>query len=123
MKILNGILAFIFILFAAVQVNDPDAIGWIIIYGAIALVCGLAMMGKYNGFVILGGILACLAGSIYYMGGLIELITDHNFSDLASEMKAGASYIEEARESLGLLLGAATLIFQYLQMRKNQPSE
>lgn len=48
MKILNLILTILFILFAAVQYNDPDPIHWMALYLFVAAVCGFAAFGKYN---------------------------------------------------------------------------
>ena len=35
MRIVNFILAIMFLLFAFVQINDPDPVIWILIYGAV----------------------------------------------------------------------------------------
>ncbi|HYI78522.1 MAG TPA: transmembrane 220 family protein, partial [Chryseolinea sp.] len=37
MRIVNFILAVLFLLFAFVQINDPDPVIWILIYGAMAV--------------------------------------------------------------------------------------
>ncbi len=42
MRIINGVLAIVMLLFAAVQYNDPDGPFWAAIYGVGALWCGLA---------------------------------------------------------------------------------
>jgi len=42
MRILNGVLLALMILFAAVQYNDPDGPFWAIVYGVGAIWCGLA---------------------------------------------------------------------------------
>jgi hypothetical protein len=44
MRILCGVLAAALILFAAVQVNDPDPLFWGAIYAAAAIWCGLAAL-------------------------------------------------------------------------------
>ena len=42
MRITNGVLCALLILFAVVQYNDPDGVFWIGVYGAGAAWCGLA---------------------------------------------------------------------------------
>ena len=42
MRILNGILAFMMVAFAAVQYNDPDALFWVVIYLAAGAWAGFA---------------------------------------------------------------------------------
>jgi hypothetical protein len=42
MRIVSGICCFLMLLFAFVQVNDPDVLNWVLIYGIVALWCGLA---------------------------------------------------------------------------------
>ncbi len=42
MRIANGILAALLLLFAAVQLNDPDGLFWIVVYGIGAIWCGIA---------------------------------------------------------------------------------
>ena len=44
MRILNGVLSIIMILFAAVQYNDPDGIFWAAIYGIGAAWCAAAAL-------------------------------------------------------------------------------
>lgn len=42
MRILNGVLCVLLILFAVAQYNDPDGVFWGIVYGLGALWCGVA---------------------------------------------------------------------------------
>jgi Transmembrane family 220, helix len=42
MRYVNGFFCVLFVLFAVVQYNDPDAILWIVIYGITAVWAGLA---------------------------------------------------------------------------------
>jgi hypothetical protein len=118
MKITNAILSIIFILFAAVQYNDPDPLMWMVIYGMVAVVCAFAIIHKYNKYVLIVGIATCLMGTLYYFPGVMELFREHEIADLTRKMKADQPFIEKSRESLGLLLAAIVLLFQYRQMRK-----
>ncbi|MEZ5935484.1 MAG: transmembrane 220 family protein [Alphaproteobacteria bacterium] len=42
MRVFNGLFCFVFLLFAAVQYNDPDVLFWFTIYALAAIWCGLA---------------------------------------------------------------------------------
>ena len=44
MRILNGILGALLVLFAAVQLNDPDGPMWMVIYGIGAVWCAMAAL-------------------------------------------------------------------------------
>lgn len=118
-NIINIILTILFLLFALVQFNDPDPFVWIIIYGSVALVSGLAIKNIYNRKVLLIIMTVCLIGSIYYFPGLIELVSDHEFGDLTKTMKAEQPFIEESRESLGLLLSFLALLYHYTEAKKH----
>ncbi len=118
-NVINIILTILFVLFALVQFNDPDPFLWILIYGSIALVSGLAIKKIYSSRVLLIMMVLCFLGSIYYFPGLIELVSDHEVGDLTRSMKADQPFIEESRESLGLLVGLLALLYHYLYARKH----
>ncbi len=79
--------AVVFALFAALQVNDPDALVWVAIYGYALGVSLLAVFGKV-GWWPLPGLLSYGAG----------------FACLAPAIDANWWHSEEAREALGLLI-------------------
>ncbi|MDX1478789.1 MAG: transmembrane 220 family protein, partial [Saprospiraceae bacterium] len=56
MKIANLILCLLFIVFAAIQLNDPDPEFWVALYTGIAVISGCAAFRKYNVWVILLGL-------------------------------------------------------------------
>jgi hypothetical protein len=58
MKIFNVVFCILFILFAAVQYNDPDPYIWIPIYLYAAVLCWLAFRNKYFPSAYLLGIVA-----------------------------------------------------------------
>ena len=120
MRILNIALAVIFTLFAIVQFNDPDPYFWVVIYLAVAVISGFAIWQKYSRLALIFLMIICLGGSIYYFPGLVELFSDHQIGDLTKTMKAEKPFIEESRESLGLLLSFLVLSFQYFQAIKQK---
>ena len=119
MKITNFILTLIFLLFAFVQINDPDPILWILIYGNMAVLCVLAMfkmrfMYWLAATIVLYGIYAALL-----INGAWEWLQSPDrsllFDDLA---KMQYPYIEETREFLGLLICITAAAFHILSNRK-----
>ena len=112
-----------FMLFAFVQINDPDPILWIAIYGSMAAVCVMAAFRYY--IKPLRWIL--LAGFIVYMAvlwpGLSEWLRQEDKGVLFDEgMKMQFLYIEESREFLGLLICVSVLLVQLVRSRKTTVS-
>lgn len=119
MKIINFILTLIFLLFTFVQINDPDPILWILIYGNMAVLCVLAMFKMrfiywLAATIVLYGIYAALLAS-----GAWEWSQSPDrsllFDDLA---KMQYPYIEETREFLGLLICISAAVFHLLSNKK-----
>lgn len=120
MKITNFVLAVMFLLFAFVQINDPDPLLWIAIYGAMAVVCIMAAYRYY----IKPLLWVLLAGFIVYMvilwPGLNEWLQQEDKGVLFDEgMKMQFLYIEESREFLGLLICVIVLLVQLFRSRKS----
>jgi Transmembrane family 220, helix len=121
MKVINFILALIFLLFAFVQINDPDPILWILIYGNMAALCVLAMFKIrfvywLGATIIFYGIYAGLL-----IGGAMEWLQSPDRSLLFDDIaKMQYPYIEETREFLGLVICIAAAIFHLLSNRKKQ---
>ncbi|MFQ5759939.1 MAG: hypothetical protein ACE5HM_03080, partial [Acidiferrobacterales bacterium] len=60
----------------------------------------------------------CLGGSLYLMPSVFELLINHDPGELISEMSPDRPYVEEARESLGLLVAAAALAYFYVLAKR-----
>ena len=117
MKIANLLLGMLFVLFAAVQYNDPDAWLWIIIYGSLAVAFFLAAGRRYSG--LLYGLI--LAAGVYEAVTLapdflhwIEMGTPN----IASEMKTEEPHIELVREFLGIVITLLAVLFLFWQSRR-----
>lgn len=118
MKIVNLILAVMFLLFAFVQVNDPDPILWILIYGAMAVVCILAAFKVYQKWLLAGMLVGLIAYSSVFLDGVREWWSQEDKSALFDDVaKMEHIYIEESREFLGLMICVAVLIFQLIRSR------
>src|SRR5688572_10274990 len=121
MRIVNFVLAVMFLVFASLQVNDPDPVLWILIYGVLAVICILAAFGIYS-MKFLIAVTVLLAGfSLIYVPGVLDWLATENKADLFSEeMKASHPYIEESREFLGLMICVAVLVFYIFKARRKR---
>lgn len=112
MRIVNSILAVMFLLFAFVQINDPDPVIWILIYGSMATLCVMAIFEFYPKKFIIGLLVLFVAYSTVYIPGVIEWLHHENKAALFDEVaKMEHLYIEESREFLGLVICIVTLVF------------
>ena len=119
MKIFNFLLAVLFVLFAFVQINDPDPVIWILIYGAMAVICVLAMFAFYPRKFLIGLVVLFVLYSLVFVSGVIEWLKQDNKAALFDDVaKMQHLYIEEAREFLGLLICIAVLVFQLVRAGK-----
>lgn len=118
MKIFNYFFIIVFILFAAVQYNDPDPYVWMPIYLFPAVLCFLAARNKpfykrayWVGFIVLG------IYAVYKMfdeNGLVDWIRFHHAANIAETMKAEQPWIEETREFFGLIIVLSVLAINYV---------
>lgn len=118
MKILNLILAVMFVVFAFVQINDPDPVGWILIYGVMAVACILAAFDHYYPKVLLGLLVVYAAYSIVFFSGVTEWLHSANKSLLFDDIaKMQYPYIEQTREFLGLFICMVVLVVHLIRAR------
>ncbi len=119
MRIVNFILAIMFLTFAFVQINDPDPVIWILIYGAMAVLSVMAIFEFYPKKFIIGLLVLYAIYSFVFMPGVGEWLRKDNkamlFDDIA---KMQFPYIEEAREFLGLLICIIVLIVFLVRSRR-----
>jgi hypothetical protein len=105
------LLVIMFLAFSFVQLNDPDPVVWILIYGAMAVVCVMATFDYFIPRLM-------LVLSIVYIGYASTLLPSISkwlqssdramlFDDIA---KMQNLYIEESREFLGLVICLAVLL-------------
>ena len=98
MKILNSVLAVMFILFAAVQYNDPDPYIWMPIYLLPAAVCGFAAVGRvFDRRVILAGMVVLGIYAISYLPDFFNWIK-MGMPSIVQTMKAETPFVELTRE-------------------------
>lgn len=121
MKLFNLIFFILFLLFAALQYNDPDPYIWIPIYVYAASLCMLAYQNKWYPKAYLYGMLIYAAYAIYLFftkDGVLDWVFEHNAESLVNSMKAEKPWIEDSREFGGLLILIIVLLVNYIKARK-----
>lgn len=94
-----------FMAFAALQVNDPDPVLWILIYGVMAVVSVMGIFDFYNRRLMIGLAVLFAVYMVILFSGVAEWLRQEDRSVLFDDvMKMQYPYIEESREFLGLLI-------------------
>jgi Transmembrane family 220, helix len=129
MRIVNLILAIMFLLFAFVQVNDPDPVIWILVYGLMAVFSVMAMFEFYPQKFLIATAAVYTLYSLTLITGVIEWYQSGNWAGLFDDVaKMDHLYIEESREFLGLMICIIVLIVYIIRARmirsatKNTPN-
>ena len=117
MKILNGILALLFILFAYWQFNDPDALTWVIIYLLVAAMSAYAIFKKIDKRILVFFLTFFLVYTLSYTPYILDWIRQ-GMPSIADEMKASTPYIEYTREFFGLLICLIVVVYHYCFSKK-----
>ena len=119
MRYFNLLLSALFLASAAVQLNDPDPIFWVALYGGVAIVCAFAAFNRYHVWLIILG-LAVSAFELFRLApGFMSWISS-GAPSIISTMQAETPYIEIVREFLGVLVCFVVLLFHYIRGRKFQ---
>jgi general stress protein CsbA len=116
MKIFNIFFCLVFILFAALQYNDPDPYIWMPIYLYTAVLCVLAARKQFHRGAYLIGILVYLIYATYLFFdryGVMDWAVNHHAENIAQTMKATKPWIEETREFFGLFILIIVLLVNY----------
>ncbi|MBX2893906.1 MAG: transmembrane 220 family protein [Cyclobacteriaceae bacterium] len=125
-KIINIVLAFLFLSFVIVQFNDPDPLLWITIYGNMAVLCAWSAFRTPNKYWVLLAAIGYFAYALFLFPGAIEWFKSPDrsllFDDLA---KMQYPYIEETRECLGLLVCVLVLVWMLWKQKlsNNKPAQ
>ncbi len=110
MRYLYLFFVFMFAIFAVVQLNDDDhVLLWFAVYAYGAVLSAMAFMGKFNPYMIGAAMIIYLAGAIYLFPPSIEdwIAAEQQAQSLQMKLP----FIEEARESLGLLISFLVVSF------------
>lgn len=120
MKLLNLILSILFLVFAALQYNDPDPFIWIPIYLLAAFLCWRAYKGIHHRWLYAVAIGIYLLYAIYLVfdkNGVISWASEHAAESLVHSMKAEKPWIEETREFGGLVILIAAMAINLFSKR------
>jgi len=101
MKIFNILSAIIFVLFAALQYNDPDPYIWMPIYLYAGFLCFLAVKHKYSPVLYIIGLVVYFLYASYLFfdkSGVLNWAKQHDAENLVQNMNATKPLIEETRE-------------------------
>lgn len=118
MKVVNLILAVMFLVFAFLQINDPDPVVWILIYGAMAVMCVLAAFRHYYVPAYIALLVIYIAYSFSSLSSALRWLRSDNKAMLFDNVaKMQNLYIEESREYLGLLICIIVLVLNLVIYR------
>lgn len=110
MKILNAFLALMFVAFAALQYNDPDPVGWMLVYGIVAVFCAMTAFGRpYPRWAIATAVVIAV-----WMLSLSPHVVDWirmGMPSITGAMEPSEPWVEEVRECLGLLIALLTVLY------------
>ena len=100
----NLVMAALFVVAAALQYNDPDPVGWTVLYGAAAVAC--LQLGRHRYHQVLPIVVGLAA--VGWAGYLApDLVDQARPADLFRSMDDKGGAAELAREFTGLLIVAA----------------
>ena len=122
MKILNLVLSILFVVFAALQYNDPDPFIWIPIYLFAAFLSWRAYKGIHHRSLYVVALVIYVVYAAYLLfdkNGVISWASEHAAESLVHSMKAEKPWIEETREFGGLLILIVAIAIN-LQWRKGK---
>jgi hypothetical protein len=122
-KIFNGTMLVLFILFAALQYNDPDPQVWVPIYLSAAWLCYQAIRNVYSGWLYAfctAVYLGYAAFLFFTTDGALSWVTVHGEENLVQTMKATKPWIEQTREFGGLLILLITLGINWFFVRRKK---
>jgi hypothetical protein len=121
MKVFNIFFCFVFIVFAALQYNDPDPYVWVPIYLYTAVLCWQASRNKFYPKAYWLGIIVYAVYAVYKVfdqNGLLDWINKHDAENIAETMKAEKPWIEESREFFGLLILIGVLFINLIYAKR-----
>jgi hypothetical protein len=117
MKIFNLVFCVLFIVFAALQYNDPDPYIWMPIYLYSAALCYQAAKHKFYPRGYLVGIVIYGTYALFLLfdkTGVLDWVEEHHAESMVQTMKAEKPWIEESREFFGLVILIVVLAYNWV---------
>jgi len=116
-KIKNLILFILFVIFAVLQLNDPDGKLWFSIYFIVSLICLYNTFKAVPKSILILSIIALMSYSVFHFSLFIDYLNTENKEEIFGEMVYDKPYLEGTREFIGLLLAALGIMYQ-IKIRK-----
>lgn len=112
-KSVDVLFTMVLLLFAWLQLNDPDPVIWTSFYVLCALVPLLELFNKHNRFVFWSAFVCCIIVLGIYAEGVYTYYLHSEEEALMQSMNPEKPYIEEAREFLGSLIALVLISISY----------
>jgi hypothetical protein len=125
MRIFNIIFIVIFIIFTALQYNDPDPYVWMPIYLYAAFLCYRAIQKKWDPILYIIGVVVYIGYALYLFfdkTGVLDWAEEHKGESIVQTMKATKPWIEETREFGGLAIILLVMTINFFWLRRNRKS-
>ena len=116
-KIKNLFLFVLFVIFAVLQLNDPDGLLWFSIYFIVSLICLYNTFKAIPKSILILSIIALMTYSAFHFSLFIDYLNTENKEEIFGEMVYNKPYLEGSREFIGLLLAAFGIMYQ-IKIRK-----
>lgn len=97
------IVSILFLLFAIVQLNDPDPWLWVLLYGLTSGIWAWSVFGPVSRKVVWTGLAIIIIALLSLLPDFINWL-QMGMPTITASMKAEAPHIELTREFLGLIL-------------------
>ena len=118
-KWLHYVIIFIFILFGAIQFNDPDFWLWTPVYWIISVVSIMYLKNRLTSNVLLTLLVIYSLFTISYIPDIIDWVQG-GMDNIAGSMKAEEPHIELTREFFGLIICLIPLIFYHQKIKSKK---
>jgi len=126
MRVFNITFIVIFIVFTALQYNDPDPYVWMPIYLYAAFLCYRAIQKKWDPVLYIIGAVVYIGYAAYLFmdkTGVLDWAEEHHGESIVQTMKAEKPWIEETREFGGLLIILIVMTINYFWLRQYRKSQ
>lgn len=110
MRVIALLIAALFVLSAALQLNDPDPLLWFVVYSVVAILWGMAAFGRFYRPLTVVLLLLLTVWMLTFVPDFVEWIR-MGMPTLIGSMEAEEPHIELVREFGGLFLAVAALVY------------
>ena len=117
-KVIHAAIAALFIVFAFVQLNDPDPERWVTVYLMVAGLSLLHGFWKPLPYVTFALMCLCLFWAVTLVPAMLEWFSSSDKSEMLGQMMDNKPYIEGTRELGGLLMASGALFYLWRSSRK-----